>query len=171
MLLLHARSLSTLSTIVLVGMGIAVIPVLTIFMFNDDNSLTTESCPLEEPMLAPQKDTGAPEALSSIRSTLRDAMLGIPCCFLEVFAGRCGSSCRAVHTLRSAGATLPQMLNGVLTPSGQSPVKSRHTFLPVQRLGLRRLRLGHAGCVSRGGQCRTCWQPVTQSMGLPQALQ
>jgi hypothetical protein len=53
------RSLSTLGWIVLVGMGVAVVPVLTIFLFNDDNSLPHDSeHPLAQPLAAP-KDPGA----------------------------------------------------------------------------------------------------------------
>ena len=51
------RSLSTLASIVLVGMGIAVVPVLTIFLFNDDNSLAHDDEPLVQPLTA-QKDPG-----------------------------------------------------------------------------------------------------------------
>ena len=53
------RSVSTLGWIVLVGMGVAVVPVLTIFLFNDDNSLPHDSeHPLAQPLAAP-KDPGA----------------------------------------------------------------------------------------------------------------
>ena len=56
----HARrSLSTLASIVLVGMCVAAVPVLTIFLFNDDNSLPhDDSDPLTQPLAAAQKDPG-----------------------------------------------------------------------------------------------------------------
>lgn len=54
----NSWSLHTLGTVVLIGMAVAVIPICTVFMFNDDNSLDSEASPITDALL-PEKDVGA----------------------------------------------------------------------------------------------------------------
>jgi len=53
----NSWSLNTLGIVVLIGMAISIIPICTVFMFNDDHSLETETSPVTEALL-PQKDAG-----------------------------------------------------------------------------------------------------------------
>ncbi len=54
----NSWSLHTLGAVVLIGMAVAVIPICTIFMFNDDNSLDSETAPIMQSLLS-EKDRGA----------------------------------------------------------------------------------------------------------------
>lgn len=60
----NSWSLNTLGIVVLIGMAISVIPIGTVFMFNDDYSLETETSPVTEALL-PQKDAGSHCAFDS----------------------------------------------------------------------------------------------------------
>ncbi|KAK9916421.1 hypothetical protein WJX75_002413 [Coccomyxa subellipsoidea] len=51
----NSWSLHTLATVVLIGMAVALIPICTVFMFNDDNSLDSEASPITDALL-PEKD-------------------------------------------------------------------------------------------------------------------
>ncbi len=55
----NSWSLHTLGAVVLIGMAVALVPICTIFMFNDDNSLDAEAGPITEALLQPHKDVGA----------------------------------------------------------------------------------------------------------------
>jgi hypothetical protein len=50
---------STLGVVVLVGMGVAIIPLLTVYMFSDDYSLAADQ-DSTAPLLLPHKDIGKP---------------------------------------------------------------------------------------------------------------
>ncbi|BDA40768.1 probableE424 Na(+), Li(+), K(+)/H(+) antiporter at N-terminal half [Coccomyxa sp. Obi] len=58
----NSWSLRTLGAVVLIGMAVALIPICTIFMFNDDNSLDSETAPITQSLLSEKdREEGAGE--------------------------------------------------------------------------------------------------------------
>lgn len=85
---------------VLVGMGVAIIPILTITMFNDDNSLAADHGSAAEPLLRPRKDAGRPHCILKELQKVHMLCLGLlaPVAWHGAQSGLVGSAiCNVMH--------------------------------------------------------------------------